>query len=78
MLAYIWTEPPTGAQLPEDRSLELEIQKLFYQSYILQFMDYGSNTWVTASKRNIERLSKLQKLAAPMILSAALHKCSAN
>ena len=42
----------------------------FYQGYILPFIDYGSNTWGSTSKLNIERLSKLQKRAARKILKA--------
>ena len=45
-----------------------EIQKLLYQGYILPLIDYGSNTWGTTSKYNIERISKLQKRAARIIL----------
>ena len=48
----------------------VEIQKLFYQGYILPLIDYGSNTWETTSKHNIERISKLQKRAARIILKA--------
>ena len=48
----------------------VEIQKLFYQGYILPLIDYGSNTWGTTSKHNIERISKLQKRAARIILKA--------
>ena len=47
-----------------------EIQKLYYQSYILPLLDYGCNTWGTTSSANIERLSKLQKRAARIILKA--------
>lgn len=47
-----------------------DIQKLFYQSYILPLLDYGCNTWGTTSNANIERLSKLQKRAARIILQA--------
>ena len=47
------------------------VQKLFfYQGCILQLIDYGSNTWGSTSKLNIERLSKLQKRAARIILKA--------
>ena len=46
------------------------IQKLFYQSYILPLIDYGCNTWGTTSNLNIERISKLQKRAARIILQA--------
>ena len=35
-----------------------EIQKLYYQSYILPPLDYGCNTWGTTSSANIECLSK--------------------
>ena len=47
-----------------------DVQKLYYQSYILPLLDYGSNTWGTTSCANIERLSKLQKRAARIILKA--------
>ena len=33
-------------------------------------IDYGSNTWGSTSKLNIDRLSKLQKRAAHIILKA--------
>ena len=46
------------------------IQKLFDQTYILPLMDYGCNTWGTTSTSNIERISKLQKRAARIILRA--------
>ena len=36
----------------------VKVQKLFYQGYILPLIDYGSNTWGSTSKLNIERLSK--------------------
>ena len=45
-----------------------EVQKQFYQGYILPIIDYGSNTWGTTSSANIERLTKLQKRAARSIL----------
>ena len=41
---------------------------MFYQGYILPLIDYGSKTWGTTTITNIERLSKLQKLAARIIL----------
>ena len=40
---------------------------MFYQSYILPCIDYGSITWGSASS-NIKRLNKLQKRAAQIIL----------
>ena len=45
-------------------------QKLYYQGYILPLIDYGSVTWGATSNGNIERLSKLQKRAARIILHA--------
>ena len=42
--------------------------QMFYQGYILPLIDYGSNTWGTTTITNIERLSKLQKRAARIIL----------
>lgn len=47
-----------------------EVQKIFYQGYILPLIDYGSNIWGTTSCTNIQRLSKLQKRAARIILQA--------
>ena len=47
-----------------------ESPNAFYQGYILPLIDYGSNTWGSTSKLNIERLSKLQKCAARIILKA--------
>ena len=41
---------------------------MFYQSYILPCIDYGSITWGSASLSHIERLIKLQKRAAQIIL----------
>ena len=51
------------------RYVPVKVQKLFYQGYILPLIDYGSNTWGSTSKLNIERLSKLQKRAARIILN---------
>ena len=50
--------------------IPFEAQKMFYQGYILPLIDYGSITWGTTSKNNIERLLKLQKRAARIILNA--------
>lgn len=55
-----------------------DIQKLFYHSYILPLLDYGSNTWGTTSNANIERLCKLQKRAARIILKAEYMTPSAH
>ena len=46
------------------------IQKIFYQSYILPLIDYGRITWSATTSSNIERISKLQKRAARIILHA--------
>ena len=46
------------------------VQKRFDQGYILPLIDYGSITWGTTSIANIQRLSKLQKRAARIILKA--------
>ena len=45
-------------------------QKLFYQGFILPLLDYGCVTWGSTSSTNINRLSKLQKRAARIILQA--------
>ena len=50
--------------------VSIEYQKMFYQGYILLFIDYGSLTWGSAAGTHIERLSKLQKRAACIILHA--------
>ena len=46
------------------------IQNIFYQRYILPLIDYGCNTWSATTSSNIERISKLQKRAARIILQA--------
>lgn len=56
----------------------VNIQKLFYQNYILPLIDYGSNAWGTTSNTNIERLNKLQKRAARIILKADFMTPSAD
>lgn len=48
----------------------IKVQKTYYQGYILPLLDYGSNTWGTTYKINIDRLNKLQKRAARIILKA--------
>ena len=50
--------------------IPVEIQKLYYQGNILPLIDYGSCTWDTTTKAHIERISKLQKIAARIILNA--------
>ena len=46
----------------------VKVLKMFYQSYILPCIDYGSITWGSASSSHIERLINLQKRAARIIL----------
>ena len=48
--------------------IPIDAQKRFYQGFILPLMDYGSITWGSTSKANVERLTKLQKRAARIIL----------
>lgn len=50
--------------------VSVDIQKKYYQGYILPLMDYGSVVWGTTSAANIDRLMKLQKRAARIILRA--------
>ena len=51
---------------------------MFYQGYILPLIDYGSSTWGTTSRSNLERLSKLQKRAARIILNAPYDTASSD
>ena len=44
------------------------VLRKFYQGYILPLIDYGSITWSGTTLANIERLLKLQKRAARIIL----------
>ena len=44
--------------------------KLYYNSYILLILDYGCMIWGQCSTYNINRLLKLQKRAARIILQA--------
>ena len=55
----------------------VQVQTLFYQGYILPYIDYGSITWRSAAGIHIERLSKLQKRAA-RILHAEVNAPSAQ
>ena len=41
---------------------------MFHQSYVLPLIDYGSSSWGSTTKLNIERINKLQKRAARIIL----------
>ena len=58
--------------------IPVEAQKLYYQGYILPLIDYGSSTWGTTSKANIERISKLQKRAVRIFLKAPFDTASAE
>ena len=54
------------------------VQKLFFQSYIMPLIDYGSVIWGSTSTSNLERLLKLQKRAARIILKADFRTPSAD
>ena len=43
-------------------------KKILYQSYVLPLIDYCSISWGCTSKLNIERINKLQKRVARIIL----------
>ena len=47
-----------------------DIFKLYFNSYILPLFDYGCVVWGHCSAKNIDRLLKLQKSAARIILQA--------
>ena len=53
------------------RYLPVEYRKLFYSAYILLSLDYCLTIWGNTSKTHIERLHKLQKCAARIIMDAA-------
>ena len=67
---YLWSHISTKISLLRNLSkyVPVKVLKMFYQSYILPCIDYGSITWGSASSSNIERLNKLQKQAARIIL----------
>ena len=48
--------------------VSVNVLKKFYQGYILPLIDYGSITWSGTTTGNIERILKLQKRAARIIL----------
>ena len=52
------------------RYLPIEYRKLFYNAYILPSLDYCLTIWGNTSKTRVERLHKLQKCAARIILDA--------
>ena len=46
----------------------VKVLKMFYQCYILLCIDYGSITWGSTASSHIERLNKLHKRPAQIIL----------
>ena len=54
-----------------------EVLKKFYQSYILPLIDYGSITWYGTSAANLDRILKLQKRGARIILHTDFSTSSA-
>lgn len=52
------------------RNLPLAERKLYFNALIKPIMLYGSCAWCTASEENVNRVSKLQKRAARVILDA--------
>ena len=55
-----------------------DFKKKFYQGYVLLLIDYGSVVWGTTSSSNLDRISKLQKRAAQIILHADFNTPSAE
>lgn len=54
------------------RNLPVAERKLYFNALIKPIMLYGSCAWCTASEENGNRVSKLQKRAARVILDAAV------
>ena len=52
------------------RSLPLDQRKLYYNAMIKQTMLYASTVWTSCSAENLQRVFKLQKRAARVILNA--------
>ena len=55
-----------------------DVQKKFYEGYILPLIDYGSVVWGTSSSSNLDRISKLPKRAARIIVHADFNTPSAE
>ena len=53
------------------RFLPIQYRKLYYNAYILPCIDYCLTIWGNASKIHLERIHKLQKCAARIILDAS-------
>ena len=60
------------------RNLPINEQKLFYNAMTKPIMLYGSCVWSSTSCDNINRIHKLQKRAARVILNAGREERSAN
>lgn len=58
------------------RNLPLAERKLYFNALIKPIMLYGSCAWCTASEENVNRVSKLQKRAARVILDAHIDERS--
>ena len=48
--------------------LPISTRQLFYNNYLVPVIDYGSTIWGTTAKTQIERIFRLQKRAARIIL----------
>ena len=51
--------------------LPLECRKLYYNAYILPIMDYCDTIWGNCTKYNVNKIVKLQKRAARVILNTS-------
>ena len=60
------------------RNLPINERKLFYNALIKPIMLYGSCVWSSTSCENINRIYKLQKRAARVILNTDRHERSTN
>ena len=56
--------------------LPLHAKKLHFNAYIFPIIDYCLNIWGNVPKSQIERINKLQKIAARIILDAPPHSPS--
>ena len=55
-----------------------DVQKKFYQGYILPLIDNGSVVWGATSSFHLDRISKLQKREARIILHADFYTTPAE
>ena len=67
-----------GALNKIKRNLTINEWKLFYNALIKPIMLYGSCVWSSTSCENINRIYKLQKRAARVILNADRHERSTS